>query len=155
MFPQDLGTHGIAPRKVTTAPNFAQKGGEGQKRQRPFQEYEPSVIPGEAPLQNLIVPARYVKWVWPRWRGMASFEGCGLGQYQHQSIYMYFLTERQSVLVCFAPWDGGRDKEWGLVYHKRLQERRCMAADHRRNHDPPALNFPPGMYRGSHLPPET
>ena len=51
---QDLGAHGIAPRQVSTQPNFQQSGSEtGAKRQ-----YEPSVIPGEAPLQNLIIPAR-------------------------------------------------------------------------------------------------
>lgn len=84
---QDLGAHGIAPRRVTTKPNFAQKGDERQKRQRPL--HEPSVIPGEAPLQNLIVPARYAK------VGVASVN---VGIYMYQSLYV--CTSSQNVDWC-------------------------------------------------------
>lgn len=54
---QDLGAHGIAPREVATRSNFAQKGA-GLKRTHPLNETGHNVIPGEAPLQNLIIPAR-------------------------------------------------------------------------------------------------
>ena len=51
---QDLDTFGIAPREIAARDQFLQ-GTAGGKR--PYSTHS-SVIPGEAPLQNLIVPAR-------------------------------------------------------------------------------------------------
>ncbi|XP_022110491.1 G patch domain-containing protein 1-like, partial [Acanthaster planci] len=49
----DLGDFGIAPRKVVTTDKFA---GEGKPPKRPAASAGPSVIPGDHPLQDLIVP---------------------------------------------------------------------------------------------------
>ncbi|XP_033626324.1 G patch domain-containing protein 1-like [Asterias rubens] len=51
---EDLGDFGIAPRKIVTTGKFTN---EETRRKRPAQVVGPSVIPGESPLQDLIVPS--------------------------------------------------------------------------------------------------
>ena len=52
---KDLGDFGIAPRKIVTTGKFTN---EETRRKRPALVVGPSVIPGESPLQDLIVPSK-------------------------------------------------------------------------------------------------
>ena len=55
---QDFDAHGIAPREVAAKDEFSRESlRPGSKRPQPNLSH-PSVIPGEPPLQNLIVPAQ-------------------------------------------------------------------------------------------------
>jgi len=50
-FLQDFGNHGIAPKTITAKEEFS-----GQRASSKRPSFQPTVIPGVPPLQNLIVP---------------------------------------------------------------------------------------------------
>ena len=88
---QDLDTFGIAPREIAAKEQFLQGLAKGEKR--PHSQH-PSVIPGKAPLQHLIVPARSS--VGARLlKAMGWKEGQGVGP-----KVMKYPAKKESECVC-------------------------------------------------------
>ena len=56
LYSQDLGEHGIAPRKVAPTEDFA----SALKKRHIAEIVGDGIIPGASPLGDIIIPAKYV-----------------------------------------------------------------------------------------------
>ena len=78
---QDFDVHGIAPRAVSTKDEFTQKKQQQQGVKRAASDVHHAVIPGEAALQSLVVPAHSTVGA-KLLRALGWREGEGLGPKQ-------------------------------------------------------------------------